>query len=848
MKFRRGLKGRSALAVALVVGTLAAPNQAYAETIVVEGNHRVDAETIRSYFVGGDANDAVKKLYGTGYFSDVQVSHRGSTLVVHVVENSTVINHVVFTGNSKVKSEDLEKEVQLKNRGAYSRAVAEADVQRIMDIYRRAGRNAASVTTRTVETPNGTVDVVYDIKEGEKTGVKEIRFVGNQAYSSSRLLGLMDTTEMNYLSFFKTSDVYDPDRLAKDAEAIRRFYLKNGYADFRIIGVDPVFDPAQGGYIVTISLEEGSVYHVGSVQVESHINGVSDASLQSSLQIHAGDTYDGDAVQNTVLRLTKEVQKLGYAFSQVRPRGDRDQANHTVAIAFVIEEGPRVYVERINIRGNTATRDYVIRREFDIGEGDAYNKVLVDKAERRLNSLGFFKKVKISNDPGSAADRVIVNVDVEEQSTGSFSVSGGYSTTEGFIAEVSVTQSNFLGRGDYIRGSVSYGQYTKGIEFNYTEPFFLDNRLAAGFDLYSKMSSASNYAYYSNWVTGGTIRFGIPLTDDLSIAPRYTLYNSQLTIPNNSSRPYNDCTSPIWGVTPGTPGALPIDYTTGATSCLSNGEASLALKQAQGNWLTSMIGYTLSYNTIDNPRDPHNGIRADLKQDFAGVGGDSNFLRTTVDVRGYHELYFDNIVGIGHLQAGNLLNTGSKPLRIVDNFNLGPSLVRGFAPGGIGPRDVTNIFTSNNGNALGGTDYWGGSLEAQFPIWGVPRDLGLKGAVYFDAGSLWNYQGATNFGTYLGYSSAQATSCAYMNNYTPASPFPATGAPNKKTFAANGVPVQQTPCIVVGSNNSIVRSSVGLGLIWASPMGPIRFNYSFVLSKANTDVTQAFSFTGGANF
>jgi outer membrane protein insertion porin family len=841
MKFRRGLKGRSALAVALVVGTLASPNQAFAETIVVEGNHRVDAETIRSYFVGGDANDAVKKLYGTGYFSDVQVSRRGSTLVVHVVENSTVINHVVFTGNSKVKSEDLEKEVQLKNRGAYSRAVAEADVQRIMDIYRRAGRSAATVTTRTVETPNGTVDVVYDIKEGEKTGVKEIRFVGNQAYSSGRLLGLMETTEMNLLSFFKSSDVFDPDRLAKDAEAIRRFYLKNGYADFRIIGVDPVYDPAQGGYIVTISLEEGGVYHVGSVQVESHISGVSDAALQSSLQIHAGDTYDGDAVQNTVLRMTKEVQKLGYAFSMVRPRGDRDPASHTVAIAFVVEEGPRVYIERINIRGNTATRDYVIRREFDIGEGDAYNKVLVDKAERRLNSLGFFKKVKISNEPGSAADRVIVDVDVEEQSTGSFSVSGGYSTTEGFIAEVSVTQSNFLGRGDYIRTAVSYGQYTKGIEFNYTEPFFLDNRLAAGFDLYSKMSNASNYAYYSNWVTGGTIRFGIPLTDDLSIAPRYTLYNSQLTIPNNSSRPYNDCTFPIWGITPGTPGALPINDINGSSSCLTNGEASLALKQAQGNWLTSMIGYTLSYNTIDNPRDPHNGIRAELKQDFAGVGGDSNFLRTTVDIRGYHELYFDNIVGIGHLQAGNLLNTGSQPLRIVDNFNLGPSLVRGFAPGGIGPRDVTNIFTSNNGNALGGTDYWGASLEAQFPIWGVPRDLGLKGAVYFDAGSLWNYQGKTNFGTYLGYNSTQALSCTYMNNNTP------SGAP-KKTFAANGVPIQQTPCIDVGSNNAIVRSAVGLGLIWASPMGPIRFNYSFVLSKANTDVTQAFSFTGGANF
>jgi outer membrane protein insertion porin family len=274
---------------------------------------------------------------------------------------------------------------------------------------------------------------------------------------------------------------------------------------------------------------------------------------------------------------------------------------------------------------------------------------------------------------------------------------------------------------------------------------------------------------------------------------------------------------------------------------LTNGEASLALKQAQGNWLTSMIGYTLAYNTLDNPRDPHSGFRVEFKQDYAGLGGNSNFLRSTLDFRYYHELYFDNVVGLAHVQAGNLLNTGSQPVRIVDNFNLGPSLVRGFAPGGIGPRDVTNTFASNQGNALGGTDYWGASLEAQFPIWGLPKDIGLKGAVYADAGSLWNYKGLTNFGTFLGYSAAEATSCTFMNTHTP------SGAP-KQILAANGVPIQQSACIVVGSNNMITRSAVGVGLIWASPMGPIRFNYSFVLSKANTDVLQAFSFTGGTSF
>jgi outer membrane protein insertion porin family len=840
MIFRQSLKSRSALAVvALVVGSLAAPAPALAETVVVEGNHRVDSETIRSYFLGGDTNEAIKKLYATGYFSDVQVSRRGATVVVHVVENATVINHVVFVGNSKVKSEDLEKEVLLKNHGPFSEAVAQADVQRILDVYRRSGRSAAAVSVRTVETPNGTVDVVFDIKEGEKTGVKEIRFVGNQAYSSGTLLGLMETTEMNFLSFFKTSDIYDPDRLAKDAEAIRRYYLKNGYADFRIIGVDPVYDPAAGGYIVTFTLEEGAVYHVASSQIESQVNGLSGEALQWALDIHAGDVYNGDLVQNTTLRLTKEAQKLGFTFAQVRPRGDKDPVTHTVSIAFVIEEGPHVYIERMNVRGNTATRDYVIRREFDIGEGDAFNKVLIDKGERRLNALGFFKKVKITTEPGSAPDRVIVDVDVEEQSTGSFSISGGYSTTQGFIAEVSVSQSNFLGRGEYVRVAASIGQYTRGIELNYTEPFFLDNRLAAGIDLYSKMSLASSYAYYSNWVTGGTIRFGIPLTDDLSIAPRYTLYNSQLTIPNTSSQPFNDCSFPIPFVTPVVnPTALnpiPIDTKIGSPSCISNGEASLALKQAQGNWLTSMIGYTLAYNTLDNPRDPHNGFRIELKQDFAGLGGNSDFLRSTLDGRYYHDLYFDNVVGLVHVQAGDLLKTGNNPIRIVDNFNLGPSLVRGFAPGGIGPRDVTDPFFNNGGNALGGTNYWGASVEAQFPIWGLPRDIGLKGAVYADAGSLWDYQGPTNFDKYLGIPASAGCVPALRGTTT-------------------GIAYTQGSCISLStpfggnSNNMIVRSSVGLGLIWASPMGPIRFNYSFVLSKYTYDVTQAFSFSGGTTF
>jgi outer membrane protein insertion porin family len=345
MKFRQALLGRSAFAAILVAGLAASTVAAYAEAILVEGNHRVDSETIKSYFATGDANEGVKKLYETGYFSDVRITRSGGSLVVHVVENTTQINHVTFVGNSKVKAEDLEKEIRLRSGGAFNEAGAQADVRRIEDVYRRAGRNSAKVSFRTVPVPNGTIDVVYDINEGDKTGVKEIRFLGNQAYSSSKLVGMMETTEMNYLSWLKSSDVYDPDRIAKDAEIIRRYYLKNGYADFHVIGVDATFDPAAGGYIITITVEEGQPYTVGAVNVESHLRGVDSGSLEPSLRIHTGDTYNGDLVDKTVESMTREVGKRGYAFTSIRPRGDRDPVTHTVSLAFVAEDGPRVYIE-----------------------------------------------------------------------------------------------------------------------------------------------------------------------------------------------------------------------------------------------------------------------------------------------------------------------------------------------------------------------------------------------------------------------------------------------------------------------------------------------------------------------
>jgi outer membrane protein insertion porin family len=819
MGFGNVFHGRIAVIVVALAWLCAWNFSALAENVLVKGNKRVDTETIASYFAGSDQpsiNKGVKDLYATGLFSSVKVDRAGARVVITVVEN-IVINRVAFEGNSKIKTESLAAEIQSKSRGPYSQAMVDADVERIKDVYRRSGRAAASVTARTVDLPNGRVDVVFTIDEGEKTGVKEINFVGNHVYSSGKLRDLMQTTEMNIFSFFKTSDVYDPDKIASDLELIRRFYLKNGYADFRVVGSDAQFDSEKGGYIITITVEEGVQYTVSSATVDSHLPDIDSASLQPLVRLSPGQIYNGDLVQKTVDALTKEVGKHGYPFTQVRPRGDRDPATRTVTIAFVLEEGPRVYIERIDVRGNTRTRDYVIRREFEIGEGDAYNRVFIDRAERRLNNLGYFKKVRISNEPGSAPDRVIVVVEVEDQPTGSLSLSGGYSTTDGFIADVSVTETNFMGRGQYVRLALSEGQYARGVDFSFTEPYFLGNRLAAGFDLYAKKSDSWRFSFYNNFVAGATLRLGLPITEELSFSPRYSIYRQDISIPNNSARPYNDCSIPIFGVTPGFPAApgVPNFF----FNCLTNGEASLAIKQAQGPFLTSMFGYTIGYNSLDNNRSPTSGFFAELRQDVAGAGGDTRFVRTTADFRYYQELY-DQFVGLVHLQGGDLQGFGGSQIRIVDNFNMGPNLVRGFAPLGIGPRDVS-FGLNPQGNPLGGTKYYGASLEVQFPIFGLPRDLGLKGAVFADAGALFDFTGRTNF-----------------------TPFPFF--PCQQTLAPPNF--SQGTCVVVGGDTARPRTSAGGSIIWSSPLGPIRFDFAKAITKSQFDQTQFFRFTGGTTF
>jgi outer membrane protein insertion porin family len=801
---------------------------AYAQTasqIVVEGNRRVEADTIRSYFRGGagDRLDAaridagLKSLYATGLFQDVKINQAGGRVVVSVVENP-VINRVAFEGNKKAKDEQLSAEIQSKARGTFSRATVQSDVTRIVDVYHHSGRYDVTVNPKVIELPNNRVDLVFEINEGSKTGVAGITFVGNKHYSDYRLKDVIKTGTTTWWSFLKNNDIYDADRIEVDRDLLRRFYLRNGFADVRIVSANAEYDPSQKGFNITFNIEEGDQYKLGSVDIQSTVNAVGPESLRGILRVSAGNVYNADLVQKTVEDLTIDVAKRGYPFASVKPRGDRDFERKLVNLIFTVEEGPHAYIERINIRGNTKTRDYVLRREFDIVEGDAYNHALVDRAERRLKNLGYFKDVKITSEPGSAPDRVVINVDVEEQSTGEFSFSGGYSTADGVIGEVSVGERNLLGRGQVARASIQYGSRSRGFNLSFVEPYFLGERLALGLDIFAKQTTTATFVSYTSSTVGGDIKFGIPITDYVSLQTRYSAYVQEIQLPLQ----YNNCNNinpdfintfptPTGFATGNFAGPYAAAGSPAQTDCYADGEASLAVRKelAQGPVFVSSVGYGFTYNTLDNNRNPTSGIIAAINQDIAGVGGDVNFVKTTGDFKLYNEILPD-LVGLFHLQGGYATGWGGQGLRMLDHFQGGPNMVRGFAPAGFGPRDLT---PGTNGDALGGSIYWAATVEVQQPLWFAPKDFGMRFAMFADAGQLLDYKGPTSWDV----TGEQLTTCN------------------------NGVVGQLC-------NDTMVRSSAGVGLIWDSPFGPLRFDLAYPITKQTYDHTQIFRFGGGTKF
>ena len=806
-------------------------------SIQVEGNRRVEVETIRSYFKPGPGgrldqasiDDGLKALIETGLFQDVRISQPGGHLLVTVVENP-VIGRIAFEGNKKVKDEQLTAEIQSKPRGTLSRPMVQSDAQRIAEIYRRSGRYDISVNPEIIEQPNNRVDLVFTITEGGKTGVKSVDFIGNSAYSSYRLKDIIKTHESNLLSFLGGGDVYDPDRVEADRDLIRRFYLKHGFADVQVVAALTEYDPEKKGFLVTFKIEEGQQYRVATVNFQSSIGTLDGNTLSSFSHVYVGSLYNAEALEKSVEEMQIEASRRGYAFAIVRPRGDRNFEAHTVSITFAIDEGPRTYIERINVRGNTRTRDYVIRREFDLSEGDAYNRALVDRAERRLKNLDFFKSVKITTEPGSSSDRVILIVDLEEKSTGDFSVSGGYSTTDGALAEVSISERNFLGRGLFAKASVTYGQFARGYSLSLVEPYLLDYRVALGLDLFQRQQLANNFISYGTKTLGFSPRLGFGLREDLSLQLRYSIYQQQIQLPANLANCNNIIggngllafnPSPAFIAANAANGITIVDPTGTGLGCFSDGEASLPVRKElqAGQTLTSAVGYSLNYNTLDNNKNPTDGLNIDFKQDFAGVGGDVRYLKSAVDAKYYTPLVAD-IVGLIHVQGG-ILNSVGSDIRMLDHFQMGPNLVRGFAPNGIGPRDINPFGTQD---ALGGTKYWGASAELQMPFWFLPKEVGLKGAVYADAGSLWDYKGPTSW--------AQTGEVNVPGCIRPTTNPVSAGTCTGLTF----------------NDGNLVRSSVGVGLIWASPFGPLRFDYAVPLTKGANDRVQQFKFGGGTSF
>jgi outer membrane protein insertion porin family len=755
-------------AVGLILATpvaaeTAAPAQA---SIIVEGNRRVDAETIRSHFHPSSdghfdeaARDAaLKALIATGLFEKVTIERAGERLVVRLSE-APVLGRVAFEGNKKVKDTDLAAAIESKPRGSLQRATVQSDVGRIIEAYRRAGRAEVHVDPQIIDRGNGRVDLIYAITEGAKTPVRQIGFTGNKAFGERQLRAVIKTSATNMLSFLTGGNVYDPDRVAQDQEQLRLYYRSKGYADVDVAAAKAEYDPATKGFTLTFAIDEGPRYHFREVSVACNIQGMDCDKLRAFPTARAGAVFDGNTLDKSTELLAIEMARLGYPFAQATPRLTRDAATQNIDVAFVIDEGPRAYVERIEIHGNTRTRDYVIRREFDIAEGDPYNKTLIDRAERRLKNLNYFKTVKITNKPGSAPDHVILDVEALDQATGDFNIAGGYSTVDGALVEVKVGERNFYGTGKNVQATFTYGQYARGINLAASEPYFLGTKVAAGIELFGRQADLSSYQSYGSTTYGARFQLGTPITEEIGVQWRYSIYNQNITVSPNSA------------------GLIP----------------SLAVRQAAaaGSTWVSAPGSTTTYSTLDNMKSPTSGIRSQLSQDLAGLGGDVKFLKTTEDVRYYKSLSGD-LVGMVRAQGGYVTGWGGQQVPLMNNFFGGPTMVRGFAPNGFGPRDLTAGTTMDN---VGGSAYWATTAELQSAIPGIPNEYGLRATAFVDAGSVFRYSGSTA-----------------------------------------GLQV---------ANKNVVRSSVGAGLTWASPFGALTVDYAIPLTKAAYDVVQPLRFSAG---
>jgi len=677
--------------------------------IRIEGNQRIERETILSYLEirPGELADALrvdnslKNLFATNLFADVSIVRQGDALVLRVVENP-VINRIAFEGNRAVRDEILEPEVQLRPRVVFTRSRVQADVQRLLQVYHRNGRFAASIEPKVIQLPQNRVDLVFEINEGPLTGIRRIRFIGNTAFSDNQLRGAIQTKEARWWRFLTTDDTYDPDRVAFDQEQLRRYYNARGYADFAVASAVAQLTPDGRDFFLTFTVEEGARYRFGDIDVVSRIPELDPSALRSFVGTKKGDVFNATTVEDSILNMTFEAGRFGYAFVDILPRITRNAEDRTIGIVYEIAEGRRVYVDRINIAGNVRTLDSVIRREFRISEGDAFNTAKVQRSLQRVRALGYFDDVQLSQRPAQTVlqpelqgvgpgDRVDLNMTVRERATGELIFGVGYSTTDQFVADVSLSERNLLGRGLQLRLGVTYATRRQELDLSFTQPSFLGTGVSAGFDVFSRTTDLRSTSSYEMSTQGFSLRGGVRLTEYLTSNLRYTLRQVGLK---------------------------------------SLGQvASWYVREQEGSRVVSAISYSLLYDRRNDVAFPTEGYALRINQELAGLGGDARYLRTTAGAEYYTPLWPEDWVGTLSLNVGHVVGLG-KSLSIADRFFIGGDSFRGFRNSGIGPRDADTL------DSLGGRAYYVMSGEVGFPV-GLPKDLGVRGFVFSEIGALW---------------------------------------------------------------------------------------------------------------
>jgi outer membrane protein insertion porin family len=843
---------------------VAAPAADTIRTIVVTGSQRLESQTILSYvtmrvgqpYTQSLADTALKDLYATELFSDVQISNSAGNVTITVQENP-VINRIVLEGNKRIKNDKITPEIKLAPRQIFTRSKVRADVARIIELYKRQGRFAATVEPKMVQLPQNRVDIIFEISEGPKSKVRQINILGNEKFDDGKLKSEFVTKETGLLRMFSSSTSYDPDRLAFDQQKLRQFYLTEGYADFRVVSAVAELTPDKRDFIITYVVEEGDRYKFGDVAVDSQIRDFDSARMTAGLPMKEGDWYNAKSVEDTVEQMTETAGAFGYAFADVSPQFRRDRENLAMNVTFLINEAPRVYVERIDINGNTLTQDKVVRREFRIVEGDAFNSLAVKRSTARINSLGYFQEnFEVSQQPGSAPDRIILEANVEEQATGELQLSAGFSSLENFILQGSIRQRNFRGRGQTMGVSVNYSRYSRSGTISFSEPNLWDKNISAGVDIYRRDYRNWNYqndqrnTTFQQSTTGFQLRAGVPLTEYMSVIARYTLNYDDVTL--DESLYFGDFDGD------------------GVRTC----EPLIAgryLCDAIGQRLSSILGLSLVYRDLDNFARPTRGKTGTINVDFAGLGGEVRYVRARFNAAHYWNLGSNFIFSITG-EGGYIKGLGQE-VRLTDRFFLGEPQLRGFDIRGVGPRVIRSpIVADENGDpqivtdrsrvtddALGGNAYYAARAEIEIPLGSGARELGLRPSVFVDAGAVFDVTtptlqgGLSTFPDGIFIATRDDAGAPLYVDYND----PAVGTDDILTTSPIGPDnIANTPLgrtippfleTFVG-NTPKPRVSIGFGVNWNSPFGPFRIDVAKALIKAEGDDTKLITFNVGTQF